>query len=572
MRANPKVVGMRGGWYWGWVWLVVGWVPWAAWGQVRLELRVPAAETYVLGDSIPLYWRFSNASTQPLGFMWEGCCRLNGRLEVKSVGGAVDTVPSGQALAHMFAKADRLEPGVAKDYDTRVSDWVELPGTGTYEMRGMYRGVLPTQFPQVQRGLALWRDMAESAPIRLSVLSVADYLGQRQERERARGLRLALHVPRRLRALETVTARLTVRNATDQPRDLLWPDAGALWVLDSKGVRAVPAAVLTGSTVPISIPPHGEREVDFVLAADRFEAEPFGEYRVFVDLAAGGVGEPRVPSGPVGLSWRVDSDELPGLVEAAAGGAAVGARNAPLKFLRLHLQELGAGLRSLERSGLSAAAGVLADRLSLASRLRPLHPKPGTVELRVTVEPGVASEGGGGARMRWQDPGVREALASSLVDPGVAESLAVLLAVRRHLGWEVELAVEPSAGVAMGEVWRAVRLLEMQRLELGGEITVIGGVHGTNAPARLVPLREPGLVGKRDRLRVGGGGLWWGTEGGGWTAVPEGDSGWVGRFETAAAGEKPLIVVDARLEWGALRGRLGPVLESGARLDLSLAE
>ncbi|MBL9126422.1 MAG: hypothetical protein JNL97_02185, partial [Verrucomicrobiales bacterium] len=120
----------------------------AATAAVSLTLHVPEAETWVLGDAIPLNWRFRNDSKQPLGFMWEGCCRLNGRLEVARVDRGVPedlgTVPPGQALAHMFAKADRLEPDLAKDYDTRVGDWVALPGTGRYRLRGTYRGVLPT--------------------------------------------------------------------------------------------------------------------------------------------------------------------------------------------------------------------------------------------------------------------------------------------------------------------------------------------------------------------------------------------------------------------------------------------
>src|SRR5690606_1313859 len=124
-------------------------------------------------------WKFTNRSGTPLGFMWEGCCRLNGKLEVTTREGSIATTPQGTALAHMFARADRLDPGVPKEYETLVSDWVELPGTGTYALRGTYRGVLPTQVPQVPRGLGLWRDAATSEPVQLAVLSVGDYLAQR---------------------------------------------------------------------------------------------------------------------------------------------------------------------------------------------------------------------------------------------------------------------------------------------------------------------------------------------------------------------------------------------------------
>src|SRR5688572_8948786 len=53
----------------------------AAEHAVQASLHIPPAETYVIGDTIPLFWRFENKSNVPLAFMWEGCCRLNGRLD-----------------------------------------------------------------------------------------------------------------------------------------------------------------------------------------------------------------------------------------------------------------------------------------------------------------------------------------------------------------------------------------------------------------------------------------------------------------------------------------------------------
>lgn len=255
---------------------------------VGLDLRIPEAETYVLGDAIPLYWRFSNGSTQALGFMWEGCCRLNGRLEVRTASGEVPVAPPGQALAHMFAKADRLEPGVPKDYDTRVGDWVRLPGTGTYRLKGTYRGVLPSQYPQVQRGLALWRDAADSPELELRVLAVADYLSQREERVRRRGLRLTLEGPARVSPLAPTRCRVTFENTSGSAQSVSWPDGVALWVVDGRGERVAPAAVVGGPVETLDVPAGGRVERAFVVESDRFEGETFGEHTWFVDLAAGG--------------------------------------------------------------------------------------------------------------------------------------------------------------------------------------------------------------------------------------------------------------------------------------------
>src|SRR5690606_36419706 len=62
-------------------------------GDVRLELEIPERHTHVIGDGTPLIWEFTNLTGQPLGFMWEGCCRMNGTLDVTTPDGEVQTIP-----------------------------------------------------------------------------------------------------------------------------------------------------------------------------------------------------------------------------------------------------------------------------------------------------------------------------------------------------------------------------------------------------------------------------------------------------------------------------------------------
>ena len=135
--------------------------------SVEVELQIPRAETHVLGDPIPLIWRFTNRSPEPLAFMWEGCCRLNGRLTVTKEGEVLAPIPSGQALAHMFAKAERLNPGVGRDFDTFLSDWVVLKETGAYSLQGRYVGF--SQLKAARR--ACGRGEATTPVIGLNVLS-----------------------------------------------------------------------------------------------------------------------------------------------------------------------------------------------------------------------------------------------------------------------------------------------------------------------------------------------------------------------------------------------------------------
>jgi hypothetical protein len=491
---------------WGWVLASLVWISLVpARAAVALELRVPSAETWVLGDAIPLYWRFSNQSTQPLGFMWEGCCRLNGRLDVSAVAtsGALETAPVGQALAHMFAKADRLEPGIAKEYDTKVGDWVSLPGTGRYRLQGTYRGVLPTQFPQVQRGLSLWRDAATSPPVELSVLSVADYLAQREERTRRGGRRVTLTGQHRVSPLEPARFVVRVENLGTTERRWVWPDDAAFWVVDGKGRRGAPMAVITGSTTNRVLAPGTAVDLSFAIAPDRWESEPLGDYTVFVDLGEGRDGEPRVPSNVLPLAWRLGATEVEALVREAAKGSGTGGRNAALKTLRVYLGDIGTELERLDRSRLDAQAGGLADRLGLAARLRPVFPKPGEVGITLAVR--------ADATIEWADPIVAKVLGAQGGD--VRSQSRELAAVRRHLGWELTPVLVPADAVSLADLLRVTGEWITEASDWTGP-PEIRWISGTNAaPVRLV-LRaatgvagearvEPGVTGEGLRARLG---------------------------------------------------------------------
>jgi len=445
--------------------------------SVSLSLRIPEAETWVLGDTIPLYWRFENGSPRAMGFMWEGCCRLNGKLEILQVDRAVplETFPPGQALAHMFAKADRLEPGVGREYDTKLSDWVGLPGTGRYRLRGTYRGVLPTQVPQVPKGLELWRDAATSEPVEVSVLSVGDYLAQREHRTRQRGVRVTISGAARISPSEATSWTVTFENPTPNSRAWSWPDRVALWVVDAKGHRVAPAAVIAGRPETGVLGAGETRSQRFSISPDRWEGVALGAYSVFVDLEQGGADEPRVPSNLLSVDWRMGRDEVRRLVMDAARGAGTGARNASLKMLRVYLGEVGPELAALDRAGWDENARRLADRLVLAARLRPLLPHPGMVEIPVAVD-----ERGDG---KWEQPILREAMEG--MGGGVLGQMRELLAVRRHLGWEPQLVLVPAENTLLGTLTQAAEKLTMDPSEWSGLPEVLVPVGSTNGFVRL---------------------------------------------------------------------------------------
>lgn len=410
---------------------------------VEAELAIPPAETWVIGDELPLLWRFKNVSNEPLAFMWEGCCRLNGRLTVTRAAETLPPLPPGQALAHMFAKAERLEPGVARDFETRLSDWVRLTDSGTYTLSGRYTGVLPDQQPQVPKGLRLWREAATTLPTQVAVLSVSDYLAQRDARQARRHTELSLAGPSALPPLQPVPLRLRIHNRGAAPQRLAWPDDLSLWIVDRAGRRVTAGGTaIAGTFEEITLAPGAHLERDIPLGSERLEGEPFGAYRVFVDLAHRGDDRPRLPSNPIELRWDLTRDQVADLVRAAAAPRST-ARNAPLRLVRVYLAELRGVLDRLSLAGEQPEETRLLRELRLAACLKGFAPKPGRVDWPVAV----AASG----RWRLDDEGLTRCAPD---EPGT-NALAALLGVKRHLGWEVGLVLRPEPSTPLGALLQA---------------------------------------------------------------------------------------------------------------------
>ena len=407
----------------------------AADGEVGAELVVPPAETYVIGDRIPLYWRFTNRSTDALGFMWEGCCRVNGRLTISKDGNVVAPIPPGQTLAHMFAKAEVLAPGKSRDFDSFLSDWVVLPETGTYELHGRYTGVLDFQKPQVPRGVELWRAAAETATNRLSVISVTDYLKEREVRTQKRGLTLALSGPLKFPLLGSADWSLNIINSSTAPRTFRWPDDFSVWVINAQGFRetAVPSD-LDGEYAEVTLQPGQHLNKHFKLDYSRMEGEPLGRYQLFIDLKTAADGSPRVPSNPLPLLWESSAADVAQLVTKAASGSKAGLRNPALKFLRVYLRELEPQLKTAQLPATETKAVELLDELRLAAVVKASAPQPGRKDWGIQLM----------ASGTWQlgDPQVRAAFPAGTTPANQAQQL---VNVRRHLGLEMSFTLQPDA-------------------------------------------------------------------------------------------------------------------------------
>ncbi len=458
---------------------------------IRVEISIPPAQTCVLGDPTSLVWRFTNVSTQALAFMWEGCCRNNGKVEMKRQGPpppltgvvlshsgpgpgiyspkcehckqtrklgeiTVESTVAGSALAHQFARAVRLAPGATQEFSTRLADWVKAEFTGDYKIRAQYLGVQPRQRPQMPRGVALWDGRTASNELDLSLLSVADYLAERTAREATRQVRLELSGPARLVPFQPAPLKLKLTNTSRAGQRLDWPARLDLWLVTTNGVRVVPASEpQLGPTESLLVPSGGfvEREIPF--SHELLVGEPLGSYQIFVDLRES-ANALRVPSNPIAIVWRLDRDVVTKLVRDAADQPLTGARNAPLKLLRIYLAELAAPLRAVDTAALSPAAVKLAADLRIAAELKKLSPRPGRVDLSLNVTPD--------GKIQFNEAAVAAAFDGKNSPP--AEQLRAVLALRHHLGWDVGIGLKPEPATSLRHVAAALAAIAPLQADL----------------------------------------------------------------------------------------------------------
>jgi len=463
--------------------------------SVQARLVIPPAETYVIGDDIPLLWEFTNRGSTPLAFLWEGCCRLNGRLTVTRADLTLDPIPPGSSLAHQFAKAETLEPGRPSHFPTRLDDWVHLRQTGRYRLQGHYTGVLPSQQPMVPKNVALWHGAASTPPLEVEVLAPDGYLAQRDSRAARRQWHLTLEGPERLHPLDDAIIQVTFRNPSDQPVSLAWPGPVDLWLLDEEGRRVGIHAVKAAGEI-ISLPAGATTQRSFAFNVEDLLDSPLGTYRLFLD--GRDPGQVRCPSNPLRLRWELSAADVASLVQAASTGPRSGLRNKPLKRLRVHLAELSPILQSLPAAAPDPTHDMpLLAELQVAACLKPFSPHPGlvTIPLKASADRSI----------RIAVPDLARCLPQGDTSP--TASLSTLLGIRRHLGWSLQAEIEPEAGLTLEQLFGGlIPLFPLQSqftAPFRAELRSMNGAGGTNIvsfqtnliPANLVLRLEPGAGG-----------------------------------------------------------------------------
>ena len=411
--------------------------------EVSARLEIPPAATHVIGDPIPLVWHFTNSTDKALAFVWEACCRLNGRMDVRRNDVDLPTIPPGPSSAHQFAKPAILPPKGEQRFESLLADWAFLTNSGRYEITGHYVGVVDSQRPPVPPSIALWRGQATTPPASVELLTVADYFAQRPDRVNRSGLDATVLGPEKLPAVGAAQFRVRIRNTSDHPLTLRWPLDVDLWLVDHGGIRIFRSPTKPDvSAKELALPAGGLVEETFPLSVDDLNRSPLGDYGVFLDFREGEK-RPRVPSTRHTVRWNPEAEELLGLLRDASEGGALGSRNAPLRRLREYLGGLAPALESLPLAGLTTKAAQLREDLLLANCLSALPTRTGRATLAAEALPG--------GSWRFTEPAVLRCLA----DAPPAQQLERVLAVRRHLGLEVAVNLRPTRDTKAAE-WIAV--------------------------------------------------------------------------------------------------------------------
>lgn len=534
--------------------------------EVSARIEIPTATTHVIGDPIPLIWHFTNATDKPLAFVWEACCRLNGRVDIRHDGHALPTIPPGPGTAHQFAKPAIIGPTGEQQFESMLADWAFLTNSGRYEISGRYVGVVEGQRPPVPASISLWRDQAITPPATVDLLSVPDYLAQRAERSARRGLDATVTGPDKLPPVGAASFQVRIRNTSSVPLSIRWPFDADLWLVDRGGLR-----IFRSPTKPdvaakeLVVAPGADVTESFPVSVDDLNNAPLGDYGVFIDFPERD-GNPRVPSTLHPLRWDPDLDAVADLLGSAADGRSVGARNAPLRRLRQYLSSLGPKMAQLPTNGLSDKAARLRHDLLLADCLGDLPTRTGRTTLGAEALPG--------GKWRFTEPTVLRCTQGS-----PAEQLAQVTSVRRHLGLEIAINLRPGASCTVADMIAAARSIAGGNTDLANRPRFIAEAPTNAVPGTVSFPAEPPEAETRFRFGRNLSG----------TPVRRAEVGQAFEMilqsaepprllrrpaELAALLEaerstlQPLLQCDAQVRWSQLEPWLRPFLERGFQIDL----
>ncbi|HSH93011.1 MAG TPA: hypothetical protein VK968_02620, partial [Roseimicrobium sp.] len=211
-----------------------------------------------------------------------------------------------------------------------------------------------------------------------------------------------------------------------------------------------------------------------------------GDYRVFIDLASAATNnKPRVPSNDISVRWDLTPSEITDLLQRASSGHRTGARNAPLKLLRVYLGQIAPSLSKLDTAPLSPEARTIWEQLTFAASLKPLATKPGRVDLAIAVS--------ANGRTPFANETLRNIAALDAKLP-LAQRLEKIVNVRRHLGWELAVTLEPAPDARIDRLFAVAKEVEPLQDQFATAPRIVLAPISTNTPPSVTLRANPSAV------------------------------------------------------------------------------
>ena len=422
--------------------------------EILLTVTVPSRPFYVIGEPIPIEWKFTNTTAEPLGMLWERCCLTYGgvsmmdekgeRLERKVPPTPPDAPPgwtpdpkAPQAF-HAFPPISQMEPHGSVTFTTVLDNWVELAHGGKFKVTARYTGAPTSALQQGEKG-KMWNGSAEAPAFELELLTPREYLAKRI-------------------GLGEIGAQITSDSQVLKPgeplkllllassiRQKFSKLSFGIWILDPSGKRVTTERAIVQNEIEIGT--HEVKSVETSVSPEAMLGQPLAPgYSAFVDVIDPDEPGERFPSKSVTFSYELDRDSVLALIRDAAKHPGVrGERSLAMRSLRAYLKQAEPILRS---EGFASALTEDAEKklcadLRLAAAVAHLADKQQVYRVGVVeAEPGMwkLADATVAEELNWDVPKIKEV---------AANNLAAIQAIHNHLAGRIafEILANPKTRV-----------------------------------------------------------------------------------------------------------------------------
>ncbi len=422
--------------------------------EILLTVTVPPRPFYVIGESIPIEWKFTNTTSEPMGMLWERCCLTYGgvsmvdekgeRLERKVPPPPPDAppgwTPDPKALQafHAFPPISQIAPHDSVTFTTVLDNWVELAHGGKFKVTARYAGAPASALQQGEK-VKMWNGSAEAPSFELELLTPREYV----EKRGGLGEIGAQVTPdsQVLKPGEPLKFTLVASSIRQKYSKLSF----GVWILDPSGKRVTSERAVVENEIELGT--HEAKPVETSVSPEAMLGQSLAPgYSAFVDLIDLDEPSQRFPSKPVTFSFELNRDSVLALIRDAVKHPGVrGERSLSMRSLRAYLKQAEPFLRA---DGFASALTEDAEKklcadLRLAAAVAHLADKQQVYRVGVAeAEPGMwkLADAGLATELNWDVPKIKEV---------TANNLAAIQAIHNHLGGRIafEILANPKTRV-----------------------------------------------------------------------------------------------------------------------------